>query len=34
MTFPIYAFGYTGRKLDTLVEEVTRADGDPARHPL
>ena len=27
MTFPIYAFGYTGRKLDTLVENVTRADA-------
>ena len=27
MTFPIYAFGYTGRKLDTLVENVRRADA-------
>ena len=27
MTFPIYAFGYTGRKLDTLVEGVRRADA-------
>ncbi len=27
MTFPLYAFGYTGRKIDTLVQNVERADA-------